>query len=370
MDLIWKILLSLVFAFAVTGTVTLIITFPRNLRYNMKKIKPYKHNVRLIKTDKENGSFFLAKINDDGSYCKDFKILGFTDLHIAGIRRKDRITIDRICENIEREKPDMVVLLGDLALVWFNKKRTRDIAKILDAYGIYWTVVLGNHEGEDKLCVSREETMKIYSSFKHCLANVSIKGVEGYGNQIINILTDDNKISQSLFFMFSGGENTYNHIKPSQVDWYEKNITALQKDYGNVKSMIFMHMPIRAYLDAYEAYEKGESKMLWGVKWERICCSKHDDSGLYEMAKKLKSTETFVCGHDHVNNFGILHNGILFMYNQPGGYGCYEANGRNVNGKILGEEHRLQGCTIYEIHQNGKVDIKQIYNRLVDHSKI
>ena len=107
--------------------------------------------------------------------------LGFTDLHFDGLNGRIQDTYKWLCYNIEKEKPDMVIILGDTALCWGNRGRAKEVAEIMKAYGVYWSLVLGNHEGESHFELSRKGFMKLMSSYDNCLAAVSIDGVNGYG---------------------------------------------------------------------------------------------------------------------------------------------------------------------------------------------
>lgn len=362
-----QFIIALCVALILKGTVGLGL-YPFNLNPDLSKIRPIENNVVLLSSDEKNGVFNIAKKNPDGSYDPDFKILGFTDIHIDGLNLRIKDTYNWIRYNIEKQKPDLVAFLGDSALCYFNKKRTQDIADIMDAYGIYWTIVLGNHEGEDKMELSREKTMKLYSGSEKCLVSVSIDGVNGFGNQIINIMSSDTKIAQSLYFMDSGGDkinSATKYIQKSQVDWYERTLTSTLENYGDVKSMIFMHIPIHKYLDAWNAVETGEAQLLWGEKHERVCCSDSDekDNFLFQKAKELGSTWAFVSGHDHVNDFAVLYDGIQFIYNQPSGYSCYDMYSKfKDSDPSITEESRIQGATVYNVHADGTVEIERIIN--------
>lgn len=345
-----------------------LIVYPFNLNPDLSKISPIENNVVLVSSDEQNGVFNIAKKNPDGSYNPDFKILCFTDIHIDGLNTRIQDTYDWIRYNIEKQKPDFVAFLGDSALCYFNRTRTKEIADIMDAYGIYWTTVLGNHEGESRLELSREKTMELYSESEKCLVSVSVDGVNGFGNQIINIMSSDTQISQSLYFMDSGGDKINSetkYIQKSQVDWYERTLTSTLENYGDIKSMIFMHMPLHKYEDAWQAVENGETEPLWGERNERICCSESDeqDSFLFQKAKELGSTWAFVCGHDHVNDFAVMYEGIELIYNQASGYSCYDMYSKlKDSDPTVTEAVRIQGCTVYTVHADGTVGIESIIN--------
>jgi hypothetical protein len=366
----WKILLIIVLVLIVglliTAGVIFLGIYPTNLRPDLSKIKPLENKVEVLSADKENGVFNIAKKNPDGSFSKDFKIIGFTDLHFDGLNGRIQDTYKWLCYNIEKEKPDMVIILGDTALCWGNRGRAKEVAEIMKAYGVYWSLVLGNHEGESHFELSRKGFMKLMSSYDNCLAAVSIDGVNGYGNHIVNIMASENEVLQSIYFMDSGDDTHYKYIKPSQVEWYERTLKeTLQKD-PDAKSMVFMHIPLYKLREANEKVDKGELEFLWGERGESVKSARSDetDSFLFQKAKELGSTQLFGFGHDHLNYFAVEYEGIILMYNQAAGYSCYDkystSKKRDPN---VTEDVRIQGCTVYNIQADGSVKVESRLNR-------
>jgi hypothetical protein len=332
--------------------------FPTKIKPDFSRIKPIPTNVRLVGIDKATGAFQLEKMNSDGSFADDFKIVAFSDMHFdGGLRGEKDKALANLCEQIETQKPDLVVLLGDMALVWFNGTRTKELTAILDGYGVWWTSVLGNHEGESRMEVSRKKVVEIQKTSAHCLANVAINGVAGYGNQIINIMAAKNKIAQCLYLLDSGGAKKLSHynIQASQTAWYDQTLRTLEETYGTFRSMIWMHMPVYEYKLAWDAIEAGaaNAKLLWGARGESVCCAptKTDSHGIVDKAKERGSTWAFVCGHDHANNFGVEYDGMTYIYNQTGGFSSWAFDARTQG---------MRGCNVFTIHGDGSVDVKAV----------
>lgn len=360
------LLALLILAGLIAAGVIFLGVYPFNLRPDLSKIKPLDNKVVLLSSDMTNGVFNIAKKNPDGSFSDDFKILGFTDLHFDGLNERIQDTYKWMCYNIEKEKPDMVVILGDTALCYGNRTRTKEVAEIMKAYGVYWSIVLGNHEGESRLELSRRNTMALYASYENCLVAVSVKGVHGFGNTVVNIMSSEKEIAQSLYFMDSGGENNIKHIQPSQVEWYERTLKATLAKDPDTKSMIFMHIPIYKYKEACEKVNNGELRFIWGEQHESVCSGKSDeeDSFIFQKALELGSTKLFSSGHDHLNDFGLDYQGIRLMYNQPSGYSCYDRYSTTLKrDPTVTEEIRIQGCTVYTIHNDKTVSVESKMNR-------
>ena len=70
------------------------------------------------------------------------------------------------------------------------------------------------------------------------------------------------------------------------------------------------------------------------------------------------STQAVYFGHDHVNDFGTMHNNILLSYIQPSGYGVY-----NMESKFGSPENEwIQGCTVLNVKSDGTYSAERIFN--------
>ena len=65
----------------------------------------------------------------------DFRIILFTDLHLDGKNKTSRETVRRLVENIQSEKPDLVLLGGDNVTSGMNRLRCRQPAEIFEKLG-------------------------------------------------------------------------------------------------------------------------------------------------------------------------------------------------------------------------------------------
>ena len=276
----------------------------------------------------------------------------FTDLHFDGyaplgtLRAKLRLRV-----NVRALRPDLLAVLGDTALCPYNKGRTRAFVRLMDSFGLPWTAVLGNHEGEGPRDVPRRDVVALYKQSPRYLGNVELPGVTGYGNQAIAVLDADGAPAQMLYFLDSGGGKTgHDYIQQDQLDW----LARAAGEYPGVPGMIFLHIPTWQYKDAYEALETGGAALLRGDLREAVCTAgaREQSDALVALAKEL-GVWAFVCGHDHANNFDISCQGMRYIYAQSGGYSllCYDQRSKGV-----------QGCTVFVIHPDGSVDVEQNFN--------
>ncbi|MBQ7546830.1 MAG: metallophosphoesterase [Clostridia bacterium] len=321
--------------------------------------------------DETEDSVTIRKTNDE-----PFKILMFTDMHLAWLDKKHPLkahaqTLEKMVENIQNEQPDLVLLGGDNVTSGFNRMRSHQLARAFEKLGVYWGGVLGNHEGDNATSIRRDTMVRIFSSYKHCLMRQGKTDVDGNCNYSIRILNADGSLKQAVICLdsfdemsdemkkehgFDPSESVYDVIKPSQIDWYTAQVDSMKKEYGKCPSFALFHIPLTQYADAAAAVEKGEAKFLWGDKRENICCAGFD-SGLFDAIKASGCTTTVFCGHDHKNNFGVKWQGITLSYIEPSGYGAY-----GLQREGAPESEWLQGYTRLMLSDNGTFTHEQIRN--------
>lgn len=332
----------------------------KGISYDISSVEKMQTDVEIVKEDADS---VTIKKNGEG----DFKVLMFTDTHLKGDKELDNITVTNLVKNIKEQKPDLIILGGDNVTYGFNKKRNVQLAELFENLGVYWAAVLGNHEGDGFMSYEREKVIKLYSSYEHCLVKEGLSDVDGNGNYTVNILNNDGTLKEVFFLMDTGSYMTdeskaeysvteegevYDGVKTSQVNWYKEKHDAIEKEYGEFKSVTVVHIPI------YQAEkEYAESDFLYGEKREGVCESGFD-SGLFDAMREKGSAQAVYFGHDHVNDFGVMCEGILLSYMQPSGYGAY-----NMQTKFDAPENEwIQGCTLLTIKQDGTYEAERIFN--------
>lgn len=343
-----------------------VIPFP--LDFGLDEIEPLKNNVVYVE---EEGSFpYLYKQDGQGGFSdEEFKIAVFTDLHLTSYLtdlKDNNKTIEMLKKNIEKEQPDLVIFTGDIVTSAFTRLRAKKLAELMEKYKVYWAIVFGNHESENFTGPSREKLASFYESYEYCLFQSG--DTDGVGNYIINIKTSQNVVSKSLIFMDSWdymckedikkfnldkSKKQYDYIKESQIEWYNSSISALKQKYGDsTESMLFIHIPLPEYKNAYE-----DGEIIYGKQREKVCSSNHN-SGMFTAIKQNNHTKVIFTGHDHINDYCALYEGVYFTYTQPSGYAAYDVKDR----KSTKNEDRIQGCSIVTIKSDGQFDIEQKLN--------
>lgn len=349
-------------------------TFSRSV--DVKKVGT---DVRIISEDED--SVTIAKTDANGKILdKGFRILTTTDLHLGDDPALRKKCIGMLMNHIRATTPDLVILTGDIILGKYQHRDAVEFAQFMEEVGVYWAFVFGNHEAREEKGRFKELLMKCQTTFPHCLARQGKKELFGLCNYCINILKSENEILKTLFMLDSGRDildeyraehgvpadmDAYDFLKNNQLDWYEEKVNALREQYGEVKSFMYMHIPLKEYENAIYQDEDGEwqftgkCEILYGSAYESIGCSKHN-SGMFDLIKKLGSTEAVFAGHDHVNDFCAIHEGVYLVYNQCGGYETYTMYDK----KGWDESKWMQGVTITDIEPDGKFDISPRYSSM------
>lgn len=288
-----------------------------------------------IEYDDENGIYTITTNKEN------FKILQLTDVHLGGSIfsvSKDLKALKAVKKLIYAAKPDFVVVTGDLVfpmgIMSFsinNRAPVMQFASFMRNIGIPWAFTYGNHDTEEMSVITDkqfDELMKTlsYRNSRNLLYPYIQPDIYGRNNQIIEIRHHDGKLMQALFLLDSnnyieGGKiNEYDYIHDDQVAWYEKQVQKMCQNEGYlIPSMLFFHMPLQEYKEAYELHESGDTDVKYfygniGEKMiDKICCSKYHSS-LFDTAQRLGSTKAMFCGHDHYNNLSVEYKGIRLTY--------------------------------------------------------
>lgn len=324
----------------------------------------------------------VPELDDNGFYTfvtdDDFKVMQLTDIHIgAGFMsvKKDNMALNAVAAMISEEKPDLVVVTGDIAFpipfqagTLNNKNAAKLFAELMEQLGVYWCYAFGNHDTEAYSYFSREQISDFYTSgnYPHCIAQAGPEDVDGVGNYVINIKNSIGQITQSLFMLDShsylsndplGILWNYDCIHENQIEWYENTVKQLTDENGSIvpKSIVFFHIPIEEYKTAWEEYTNNGYADTENVKYHygkvteknSMICISELNNGFFDKALELGSTQAMFCGHDHLNNFSLSYKGIDLNYGYSIDYLAYAG---------IMKFGLQRGCTIIELHPDGSID--------------
>ncbi len=331
--------------------------------------------------NKDDDSVTIAKVDKNGNIANDgFRILSSTDFHFGDDTQLRFKCMDMFMKHIKATMPDLVVLTGDIIQSRFQHFDAIQFGQFMEKIGVYWAFVFGNHEAREEKGRFKHLLMSCKTRFPHCLAMQGRPELFGYGNYCINIMKSENEVLKTLFMFDSGRDiipehavshglpaetEGYDFIKNSQINWYKEKVTALREQYGDVNSFMYMHIPIKEYEEVITQNEDGKfiftgkCEVLYGGTYESVGCAPYN-SGLFSAIKELGSTEAVFSGHDHVNDFCAIYDGVYLVYNQYNGYETYTMEEKTG----WGEKDWIQGVTITDIAPDGTFDISPRYNRM------
>lgn len=391
LKIILKILTALLVLIAVLGIIAAIanaVTKKANLNL-ARSFDAVRYESRITPTDTDGYCTFTTD--------EDLKIMQLTDVHIGGgfmSAKKDAMAINAVAAMVTAEKPDLVIITGDIAYPvpfqagTFNNKTGAEIfASLMETLGVYWAPCYGNHDTESYSFYSRKDISEFYSSdeLKYCLFQAGDDAVDGYGNRAILVKNTKGVITQSLILFdshsytdgdFLGAMWHYDNIHDNQIEWYsslvkslnEKNAEVIETAYstdeekaaamekfGTVPSLAFYHIPSEEFKLAWQEYIANGRQDTENVKYyygtagesgEVVYCGIHPDD-LFETMQTLGSTKGIFCGHDHLNNFSMDYKGIRLTYGFSVDYLAYSGIYK------IGSQ---RGCTLITLTPDGTFD--------------
>ena len=376
MKKIMKVLLSVILGFL---ALCLIVALAN--RVNARALHEYIDTFGAVELENQ----LQPQYDEDGvAYFvtdEDFKVMQLTDVHLGGSimsARKDRLAINAIAAMINEEKPDLVIVTGDIsfAVPWggtLNNRFAHEMfGHIMENLGVYWTVAFGNHDSELYNFYTRSQVADMYESeeLAHCLFDRGPDDVFGDCNHIINVRNSRGIVTRSFIIIDTntytdedplGFNWVYDNIHEDQIEWYRENIEkinaynkSIDESAETVKSLMFFHIPLMEVRDAYNEYlENGESEDLKYIRGEvgekdpYVYCSEMSEE-MFETIVELGSTEAMFYGHDHVNNIVLEYQGVTLCYGYSVDYFAYWN---------IVKQGSQRGCTIINCHPDTTYEI-------------
>ena len=277
---------------------------------------------------------------------KQFKIVQFTDAHFYLGGKRSHNVIDNIKTIMETEKPDLVILTGDIVTGngenWPTIASWDTLTNHLIKFQTPYAVIFGNHDDEAQ--TSRSDLLSYLSSRPYCIINdEGGNEVKGVGNYVLPIYNSKGIVEKLIYCMDSRsyslakdkGVGGYGWFDRSQIRWFaEINQSWLSKNQ-NIQSLLFFHIPLPEYK---KAFHEGEFKV--GVRMEEECSPKINTGMFSEMVLQGNVLGAFA-GHDHNNNY------IAQLYKIALGYGYF--SGGNTYGDLP-----LNGARVILLEENQK----------------
>lgn len=306
-----------------------------NSRYATGNYANVYNYLNSIKQVANNG--YDMVLEKDGYYrmssADKYSILQLTDLHITGTESSydsDLKAIKAVYTMIQRAKPDFIILTGDVIFGTDGYdandgiRALNVVSTMMDNIGIQWTWCFGNHDhsffdqySDDIIAsmLAQSTTLRMYNNNEE---------ITGYTNGTFELCNKNGSLIMSLILMDTGnmvenidGTYGYDYIRDDQTQWYEQQVNRLNAKNPNAKSLLFFHIPVQEYINAWNS-----GTVVFGTKREDVFCSAYHSS-IFDKVVELGNTKAMFCGHDHLNDYGAYYNGVELVYGKSIDYIAY-----------------------------------------------
>lgn len=271
-----------------------------------------------------------------------FKIAQFTDTHyIHGDARADTV-IKNIRHVMETERPDLVMLTGDVIYGKPAEQSLRDVLDAVAAFNVPFGIVFGNHDDEQGL--DRAALLRIAQTYPTNVTRTE-PDIHGSSNYALPIAGHAGLDTAAVIYCFDSnaysqinGIKGYDYIRGDQVEWYRRTSRALTAAHGGtpLPAYAFFHIPLPEYSNAVA----DEDAPFVGTRKERPCVPALN-SGLFAAMKECGDVRATFVGHDHSNDYAVLWHGILLAYGRFSG-------GNTVYNDLP------NGARLIELHEDGQ----------------
>ena len=240
------------------------------------------------------------------------RILQLTDAHFFQPRKEftdgNERTVGDWKRMVDRYKPDLVAMTGDL---WTDNPDGRGAefqsaaTTWLGELGVPWLFTWGNHDRLD-------ENVKGHDIF-HDAPNSLYRGGPQQGNYTVSLRNAAGDQVWELLCL-----NTHRGgVVGDSYEWL-KRLNALQPKSGvkAVPAFALFHIPLKQYADLRE------NGGMSGFAFEKVCNENEDGAALKELVTHGNVRACF-CGHDHVNDYSGVVDGIELVYGRSSGWNAY-----------------------------------------------
>ena len=254
-----------------------------------------------------------------------FKIAQFTDIHFHHDSDEGQQSLMMIGRILDQEKPDLVVLTGDIVTEEPVEAGWKAILAPMIERAIPWAVTLGNHDDEENM--TRGQIIDLLKAMPHSLVQPGPLATGGGGNYVLQIKSSNDPKTAALIYCLDS--NAYSQIESidsyawftsEQIGWYreQSNKFTAANSGQPVPALAFFHIPLPEYRTVWQ----NSSSACIGQKAEEVCAPIINSGMFSAMLESGDVMATFV-GHDHVNDYaGVLY-GICLAYGRASGYDSY-----------------------------------------------
>ena len=190
------------------------------------------------------------RFNDNGK----FKIAQLTDIHIHPGDVKSESVPDTILAVLAKEKPDLVIMTGDIVTRKPALQGWELIMNMMKKANIPYAVTMGNHDPE---AMDRDSIYDLLMTDPLFVGEKGSEELSGVGNFVLPIGASDgsSQIKSVLYCLDSGDypdipeTGSYAWIKWNQIEWYRQQSEEYTRLNGGqpIPSLAFFHIAVPEY---------------------------------------------------------------------------------------------------------------------------
>ena len=305
----------------------------------------------------------------------EFTILQISDVQDLHYMRRAQDELLRLA--CERVRPDLVVFTGDnilgnhicdahLGTKKYDLTHDEEYDIIMRALykvfrwpqkmGIPFAVIFGNHDDMNKVTKDEQGDMIRAYAMNRGFENTG----DLAGTYCLPVMSSDGSEKRLLLYMIDTAtynkeeKRSHEEITRAEADWFREQTAADKAKNGGkaTDSIVFLHIPLKEsqYFieecppEEADAVEKGvgirlrrEETGVTGSLGEPVD-PVADEYGFYDAVLDNGGVRAIISGHNHVNNYEGVRDGIRFIATPGASFRCYGNVERGVRVLRLRED--------------------------------
>ena len=253
-----------------------------------------------------------------------FKIAQLTDIHYSATDKRCVHNADTIVAVLERERPDLVIMTGDVVTGRPAAEGWKYIMDMMAKVNIPYAVTMGNHDAEQ---MERDSIFDILATDPLFIGEKGPGNLKGCGTYALPILgSQSDKVSAVIYCLDSNDYPTeptlgdYGWIEHEKISWYRQTSAHYTSLNGGepLPALAFFHIATPEFRLVDKAPNMyGCNKEGSGVGAPEL------NSGMLTSCIDMGDVMGMFVGHDHDNDYIGLHYGIALAYGRVSGLGAY-----------------------------------------------
>lgn len=301
-----------------------------------------------------------------------FKVVQFNDTQDD--EQTDRRTIELMDRTLDAEKPDFVVINGDVINGGCDseldvKQALNHVVKPMENRRIPWAITFGNHDEDSaqRTGMTEARMLQFLQGYAHNVNADSVPGLTGTSNSQLLVQSSRSKDPVfGLWLIDTGryapdaingqdfeGYPDWDWVRMDQVTWYRNQSIATEQKYGKkIPSLMWGHIALHEHRNMWFASieSRTEADHARAVAKHSIVGERNEDecpgpfnSGLFNAFLERGDVRGYFVGHDHVNTYVGDYYGVQLGYGPGTGFGAYGLDGA--------ERNRLRGARVFELDE-------------------